>query len=249
MIERSLEVRRLVIGTDIVGYGSQDGPGTRAAQQRLIQALDETYRVVGVRLGDRGGSPLDVRRFQGPIPSVPSGDSTIDLLPPGVPEALTVSAFVRELPVVLAAANRELAVRTRLRVAITQGTAAIGPNGATGRAVTPMCRLRDSDPARTAMELVPEADLVVLLSDDVYVSSVVDGEYGLAEKQFRRVSVAAKPGDLHPELHGWLQLPGHPPPDLDGGPPRTPRPDRRRIVVESGGLVPPDGALPPAGPL
>jgi hypothetical protein len=262
MAERSLAARRLVICTDVVGYGRHGDPGTQSAQLRLIDVLDSTYAAIGVQ-----PTPLGEARFTVPVASGSrggDGDATIDLLPPDVPEARTVSRFVRELPVVLAALNRELADPMRLRVAIGQGLAEGGVNGISGRVVTPLCRIRDSDVARAAIELSPAAGVVVLLQEDIYVSSVLDGEYGLEPAQFVRVRVPAKSRDVTEGLTAWLTLPGLPPPELPGGPdepdpgpPPTVPPDRTSPPpapglgprVDIGGLVFPDSPLPPAGPV
>jgi hypothetical protein len=104
---------------------------------------------------------------------------------------------VRELDAALGAYNRRRAgdhwTRMRLRLAVHVGP--IHLDGATGwpgqHAVLP-ARLRDSAPVRTALAELPDADLAVIVSTDVYRDYITQGPGEPRPSDFRPVHVRVK---------------------------------------------------------
>jgi hypothetical protein len=234
--------RRLIITTDMVGSTKLYSSEIAAFQRRQLDLVTEALR--------RSDVPPEQ------LVREPGGDSTLDLVPPGVDEPLVVSRVILQLASLLQADNRDRTERgrIRLRLAIGQGTTGFGPNGHLGHGVPQVCRVRDSAAAKNATRAAPAADLVVLLDEQVYWAVVPGNTHGLSETGFTKVQVHGRPDDLQPELTAWLWVPGYAPLDLIT--PSTPgevAPNGDRSspigpVDQPGGLFRPGGPLPEGGP-
>ncbi|WP_229852196.1 hypothetical protein [Streptomyces albospinus] len=97
------------------------------------------------------------------------------------------------------------AARLRLRAAIHHGPVELADNGFAGTAVVATSRLLSSRYLYEALKVHDAADLALLLSDDVYRSTVAGGHTTLSVADFRRVTVREK----EYEATAWLQVPGH----------------------------------------
>jgi hypothetical protein len=187
--------RRLLLSIDAKNYGESHEQRQRAIQAGLLNVLDTAARRVG----------LDRPTWD----KQPAGDGELAVLPFGEPEleVVLVHDFVRELHDALTAHNADLlqASWLRLRLAIHYGTAMPAPNGYSGQGVVTVSRLVDSAQAKTALNLVPDANLVLVLSVRVFSDVIVQRHTPLRADDFRRVMVRNK--TFAEPAH--LYLPGH----------------------------------------
>ncbi len=121
-------------------------------------------------------------------------------------EPRLVDDFVRHLVSELREYNglRVQSARMRLRAAIHQGPVELADNGFAGSTVVATARMLGSRHLYTALKAHESADLALLLSDDVYRSTVAGGHTTVTPGDFRRVMVQEK----EYEAAAWLQVPG-----------------------------------------
>ncbi|WP_253209155.1 hypothetical protein [Streptomyces niphimycinicus] len=133
------------------------------------------------------------------------GDEELAVHPMDGTEPRLVDDFIRHLVSQLRAYNglRVPAARMRLRAAIHHGPVELADNGLAGAAVVTTARLLSSHHLYDALKADEGADLVLLLSDDVYRSVVVGGHTTLSTTDFRRVTVREK----EYESDAWLRVP------------------------------------------
>ncbi|MFC4590366.1 hypothetical protein [Sphaerisporangium corydalis] len=208
MNDLSGEVRRLCIALDVDKYDTRSGAEQREIQRRLAEVIAEAGREAGLdRLyAAEHGTPVQegtatvmFRQEQ--------RDGLLLLLPSGVSEARVIAGFVGELRVALRKHNRHLgadaAERLRLRVAFHQGPTWVGDGGFAGRAVTMVCRLRDSDELGAALARDPGADLAVIVSAQLF-EDVIEHEYrDLRKHMFHHVRVRSS--DVATDA--WISVP------------------------------------------
>jgi hypothetical protein len=238
--------RGLVVAVDVAAYGGLRIARTESVQRRLTNAVDEVHRRLRIGTDPAPGAAYLHAR-------APSGDKLVDLICGGREDEI-VAGLVLGLANVLRADNdsRTPDARMRVRVAVDQGVAGAADLGLTGADAVLACRLCDAAVGRAVLAADPGADVVALLSPEVYATSVLDGAYGLWPEHFVEVREPAKTTDLVTELNAWLTVPYRPvpaPPTTGGtanGPRPTPPADGP--VFPAAGLVLPDGPLPPAGP-
>jgi hypothetical protein len=134
-----------------------------------------------------------------------TGDGELAVLPPAEEELRVVDDYVYHLHGSLRAYNRNLCpeARLRLRVSIHHGVVVPTSNGFAGQGVVVVSRLLDARPVRAALE-VSDADLSVIVSDQVFSATVAQHYTTVGAEDFRRVLVERK------ELvdHAWLRVPG-----------------------------------------
>jgi hypothetical protein len=171
--------RWLLVSCDAVGYGSGDDLRHKSVQTALPAVLDEA--AARARL-HRVGWRREV-----------TGDGELALLPDTEPEPRVVDDYVNHLNGALTAYNRDLRqeARLRLRVAIHYGVAVRADNGYAGQGVVVVSRLVDARPVRAALE-VSDADLAVILSDQVFTDTVAQYYTSVRPEAFRRVRVENK---------------------------------------------------------
>jgi hypothetical protein len=245
-------VRRVLLAIDVERYGRRLGGEQDAVQRHLLEIISSAY----------GGAGLTWARLSHPdavglgggacVLNQDQGDGVLGLFPAGIDEPRVVAALVKGVAVGLRLHNRDRVerARLRLRMAIGQGVVRLGATGVPGRPAVEVCRLRDSGPARAALNAAPEVDLVVVLQADVFRAAVEDVNDELLVEDFRPAEVREK------EFVGtaWLTVargarfgpPGVFPasrglhPDSSGG---LDRAGGLRGMIAPGGLVPPDGLL------
>ena len=186
-------VRKLVVAYDIEHYS---GRGTRreyAAQQRLLDILEFTFRESGV--------PAGAAEIQ------EQGDGGLALLPTGgdVDEPRLIVSLVNVLVQGLTELNEDLVAdaRIRLRVALNEGVVHQAAHGYVGSAVVETCRLRDADPVRSALA-GSDAPLVLVVADGLYQDVLAHGYHGLRASAFAPVEVQVKSYTGK----AWTYLPG-----------------------------------------
>ncbi|MFF2806702.1 hypothetical protein ACFVT2_05865 [Streptomyces sp. NPDC058000] len=143
------------------------------------------------------------------------GDEQLAVAPMDGSEPRIVDDYIRHITAVLLAYNedRVRSARMRVRAAIHHGPVEVADNGFAGRTVVTTCRLLNSDPLRAALAAADDADLVLALSDTVFLNTVAGGHTTLPRSAFRRVDIREK----ECESTAWLWVPGHDPDDLDPG--------------------------------
>jgi hypothetical protein len=180
------------IAVDAQAYGSKNDRRQSETQHDLPRLLDLAAR----------GAGLDRSEWQ----IQQKGDEQLAVRPMDGTEPRLVDDYVRHLVSELREYNSQRVpeARMRLRAAIHQGPVELASNGFAGTAVVVTARLLNSRPLYGALATNSDADLVVLLSDDVFRSTVAGGHTTLSVADFRRVTVQEK----EYQAIAWLQVPG-----------------------------------------
>ncbi|WP_371624497.1 hypothetical protein OG245_17835 [Streptomyces sp. NBC_01116] len=181
-------------------YGDAEKPRMR---ERIYQVLENAFAQAGVgrdtvHMEDRG---------DGVLVSVPGRIAVTRLLGLWMVE---VHENLREV-------NPSLLVPLGLRVAMHVGPVRHDSRGISGRAVDLTCRLADSSVARQLLDR-EQADLVLVVSDSLYVDVVSAGGKFIEPKRFSPARLALKEG----EVTAWFHLPGRPAPGIGPTTPEKP---------------------------
>ncbi|MEI5132361.1 hypothetical protein RB199_09495 [Streptomyces libani] len=181
------------IAVDAQAYGGNNDRRQSEIQHDLPRILSRAAR----------GTGLD--RSQWHIQ--PKGDEELAVHPMDGTEPRLVDDFVRHLVAELREYNglRVPTARMRLRAAIHHGPVELADNGFAGSTVVTTARLLSSRHLYAALQANADADLALLLSDDVYRCTVAGGHTTLSTAEFRSVAVREK----EYEAAAWLQVPGH----------------------------------------
>lgn len=152
------------------------------------------------------------------------GDSGIVAAPADVPKDRIVGDLCHEMITALRNFNRMMNEQGRLRVRVAMAAGDIVVHGGhiNGTPVTEAARLRDSVQLRQEMRDQDEADLCLILSDQLYTDAVLNGNRDMDPAQFHRVEVSVK--DY--ATVGWIWRPHRPRPG-------DPRPDRQEAASDS----------------
>ncbi|QYA95207.1 hypothetical protein KZO11_16845 [Streptomyces anulatus] len=204
----------LVISVDARRSGQYDDAEKPRMRERIYRVLETAFAQAGVgrdtvHMEDRG---------DGVLVSVPGRIAVTRLL----------GLWMVEVHENLREENRSLLVPLGLRVAMHVGPVRHDSRGISGRAVDLTCRLADSAVARQLLDR-ERADLVLAVSDSLYVDVVSAGGKFIEPARFSRARLALKEG----EVSAWFHLPGRPAPDIGpiapeepgapaGGPPAAP---------------------------
>jgi len=155
------------------------------------------------------------------------GDSMTVAVPPEVSKGEVLGEFPHRVEREVRRFNSGRTPESQLwiRVAVAHGDVVVdGGELLGGNALIDAARIRDIDPLRAAMSAAPEAYIGLVLTDDVYRTSVRGGDPALMPNAYRQVEVKSKGY----EGTAWIRLLGADPPG-DGGPggtrePRSPKP-------------------------
>ncbi|MER7896184.1 hypothetical protein ABTX62_08640 [Streptomyces sp. NPDC096046] len=133
------------------------------------------------------------------------GDEQLAVRPLDGTEPRLVDDYIRHLVAELRAYNSQRLpeARMRLRAVVHQGLVELADNGFAGTAVVATARLLTGRPLYDALAAHPDADLALLLSDDVFRSTVAGGHTTLSTVDFTRVTVRVK----EYEATAWLWVP------------------------------------------
>lgn len=190
------------IALDVQAYGSNTDRRQSDIQHDLPRILAQAAHGAGL---DRSGWRIQAK-----------GDEELAVAPLDGTEPRIVDDYIRRIVSELRAYNR-IRVREshiRVRAAVHHGPVEIADNGFAGRAVVTTCRLLNSAPVRTALNSAERADLVLVLSDEVYRGTVAGGHTTFDKDTFRKISVTGK--ELRTDA--WLWVPRHDVHRLDLGP-------------------------------
>ncbi|WP_229713028.1 hypothetical protein [Streptomyces fuscichromogenes] len=155
------------------------------------------------RLLDRAAKGAGLDRSEWQIQR--TGDEQLAVRPQDGSEPRLVDDYIRHLVAGLRHHNAQRVpeARMRLRAVIHQGLVELAENGFAGSAVVATARLLTARPLYDALAAHPGADLVLLLSDDVYRSTVAGGHTTLSTADFTHVTVKVK----EYEASAWLRVP------------------------------------------
>ena len=205
--------RYLFLAHDASGYSGLDG-----VRQQRAQA--DIRGVIG-RAAELAGLHRDQWICQ------PRGDGELAVLPSSEPELVLLDDYVRHLTHQLRAhnADRLPGRHLRLRVAIHHGAGVGGALGVAGAGPVEVCRLLDSQQARDALA-ASTGDLVVIVSETVFLVTVADGHTTLDPGLFRRVWVSNHGYEAYAYLYAPAAAAGQggkgQPPDAAGEAGRAP---------------------------
>ncbi|WIX99567.1 hypothetical protein QRX60_36760 [Amycolatopsis mongoliensis] len=185
--------RMLLLAVDAWRYGSRDGQQQFDLQQALTTAVDAAGAAAGL-------DPAAWHRQ-------PAGDGFLDFIADSGAELALVDPFVRELDAWLGRFNHDRLpnARLRLRLAIHHGGAVPAACGYAADGPVHVCRLRDAKPSRAALALVPEANLVQVLSEPIF-GSVRQRLTTLSAADFTPVLVDEPEKEFREKA--WIRVPG-----------------------------------------
>ncbi|MEU8665967.1 hypothetical protein OG333_17205 [Streptomyces anulatus] len=192
-------------------YGDAEKPRMR---ERIYRVLETAFAQAGV---GRDAVHMEDR-----------GDGVLVSVPGHIAVTRLLGLWMVEVHENLREENRSLLVPLGLRVAMHVGPVRHDSRGISGRAVDLTCRLADSAVARQLLDR-ERADLVLAVSDSLYVDVVSAGGKFIEPARFSPARLALKEG----EASAWFHLPGRPAPDIGpiapeepsapaGGPPAAP---------------------------
>jgi class 3 adenylate cyclase len=161
-------VYRGILGIDIEGFSR--GEWTDPIRARLRDRLDRLVRQALVRS----------RIAASVIASTDTGDGLLLLLEPEVSKARLLHLVI-DMAGDLARGNQHAPAthRMRLRVVVHAGEMLADARGHTGASLNFASRLLDADAARAVLAFSPAAELVVVVSDEVYEGVVRHGYAGV----------------------------------------------------------------------
>jgi hypothetical protein len=139
------------------------------------------------------------------------GDGILAVVEPRRPEAL-VGEWAEYLHQNLRQVNRELSRPLRIRVGLGVGPFTPDRKGFSGAAVDLACRIGNCEEAKALLAGVPDAPLLVAVTDGLYQDVVRHGGRWIEPEHYRRHPVRLKEG----ERQAWFTVPGC------GGPPPEP---------------------------
>lgn len=170
----------MLVAVDATGYGSGRDQEHFTLQSGLVAVLNDAAAAADLGRG--------AWLKQG------MGDGELAILPLDEPEPVVVDGYVRHLDSALMAHNKAAPAnaKIRLRMAIHFGAAMEADNGFAGQGVVVVSRLVDSPPLRNALAAVPDANLAVILSRQVFDDVVRQGHVSFAATDFARVRVRMK---------------------------------------------------------
>jgi hypothetical protein len=179
--------RYLFLAHDASGYSGLDGARQQRAQADIRGVLGRAAELAGLH--------RDMWTCQ------PRGDGELAVLPPYESELVLLDEYVRHLTHQLRVhnADRLPGRHLRLRVAIHHGAGVGAALGVAGAGPVEVCRLLDSQQARDALA-ASEGDLVVIVSETVFLVSVAPGHTTIDPGLFRRVWVS------NHGFEGWAYL-------------------------------------------
>ncbi|MFD8409150.1 hypothetical protein ACFV1G_31265 [Streptomyces anulatus] len=223
----------LVISVDARRSGQYSDAEKPRMRERIYRVLEAAFAQAGV-----GGDAVHMEdRGDGVLVSVPGRIAVTRLL----------GLWMVEVHENLREENRSLLVPLGLRVAMHVGPVRHDSRGISGRAVDLTCRLADSAVARQLLDR-ERADLVLAVSDSLYVDVVSAGGKFIEPARFSPARLGLKEG----EVSAWFHLPGRPAPDIGPiapeGPGATGKPGVPGATEKPGATAGGPPAAPVGGP-
>ncbi|MCQ8774063.1 hypothetical protein [Streptomyces telluris] len=185
--------RHLCVAADVEKYSHHDIPSQAVIQTDLVRVLEEAALLSGL---DRASW---ARQAQ--------GDQELAVLPVGVPEPVVLGAFTRHLAVRIGDRNAARAPkeRMRLRLAVGIGVASLAALGYAGPAPVAVARYVNAPQVKAVLAAIRAANLVVIVSGQLYEDVVKSRTRGLDPEQYVRIHVRQQEFSAY----GWIHVPGH----------------------------------------
>jgi hypothetical protein len=208
---------------DIVAYSHLSPYQQAECQERLLAIIDASLRDAGVR-----PDCMSVQH-QGDACMLTFPNDNLDV-------SRVLAVMPRHFHDELSAYNRDRSARARLRVrlAFAMGPTAPGVIGRTGSTPITVVRLNNASALRAAMTAQPEAQLGLIVEDDLYRKHVAqEFRPDLAADDYVEVRVSDPVKEF--DQHAWIRLVGYPASAIDDGgqgvgvpgpPPQAIRPPR-----------------------
>ncbi|MFC4909992.1 hypothetical protein [Actinomadura gamaensis] len=170
---------RYLLGVDVAGYSRLSA----LDQARTQRDLDWAISLAAERTG------MDREAWLRQV----AGDGELAVLPAGTDGLRLVVSFPRELGRALDRVNRTRLNGQRIRVRLTlhHGTLMAGPFGPVGQAPIVVARLLEAQQLRDALA-ADGTDLVLMVSESIYVDVVQTRLEGLDPDRFEPITVEAK---------------------------------------------------------
>lgn len=183
--------RRLCWTTDVQGYGRGNDVEQAAVQKELRELLDEAATAAG----------LNRRSWE----RQEAGDGELAIVSADEPENLVVGRFTTELAALLYRRNCVVTAdkKLKVRIAADHGIVRSAAMGYVGDPVVAVSRLVGCAAGRAALNNIADANLVMMLSQQVYKDLVQRGHV-LQPAMFLRVPVKEK----EYTQDAWLFVPG-----------------------------------------
>ncbi|MFF2234849.1 hypothetical protein [Streptomyces anulatus] len=185
----------LVISVDARRSGQYSDAEKPRMRERIYRVLETAFAQAGV---GRDAVHMEDR-----------GDGVLVSVPGRIAVTRLLGLWMVEVHENLREENRSLLVPLGLRVAMHVGPVRHDSRGISGRAVDLTCRLADSAVARQLLDR-ERADLVLAVSDSLYVDVVSAGGKFIEPARFSPARLGLKEG----EVSAWFHLPGRPAPDI-----------------------------------
>ncbi|KQX56300.1 hypothetical protein ASE09_26925 [Streptomyces sp. Root66D1] len=217
-------MHRLVVSVDIRGSGRLDQQAKIGARRAMYEILETAFDAIGVPVAQ---VHLEDR-----------GDGVLAALDPAVPPVTVVGVWLEEIHQGLRAHNRGRAEPLRLRIALHSGPVAHDGRGLVGRAVDLTCRLCDSEPARGVLDADASVGLVLVVSDVLYRTVVVEGGRFVEQESYASHPVRFKETDET----AWFHVPRRSRPPLPEPATRAEAP----VPSPTPAAAPPPASAPPA---
>jgi hypothetical protein len=163
---------------DIVNYSFRSSPAKKDLQQRLADLVDGVLDDLGIRVPDTD--------HEG------TGDGMNVFLPETAEVHRALPVLLRSCGDRLAQDNARFRDRMRLRLATAVGPTGLAALGFSGKTVVDMIRLLNSEVLRRSALDNPGADLVALISDQLYSYVIDEGYPGLDPARLQRRLVTVK---------------------------------------------------------
>ena len=187
-------IRRLCVAVAADGI-ADGGPAERQAGRERVSAA----------LLDACGSAGLERVL---VSAQHTDDTEVALLPVGIDEPRVIASLTAAMAQALHRMNNGESTRVRLRMAVHEGITILTPDGFTGQAVARVSRLAGAQSLRAALAADPDADLMVMLSDQVFEDVTQFGHDGLSRDRFHRApAMIPANGDSGA---GWIYVPERP---------------------------------------
>lgn len=183
-------LRRLCVVVDVENYRGRTGPGQQAVQNTLHEVLGAAASAAGL---NRSGWYRQE-----------AGDGELAVLPTSESETALVGLLPAALDTALSDTARHCGVSLRLRVAMHHGVAVRAALGYAGTGVITARGIVDARPVRQVLSNAPEARLVVVLSDSLFIDVIRSGYTTLRASAFRRIEIDEEKF----RATAWVMAPG-----------------------------------------
>lgn len=184
-----------IVALDVVASGSRDDQLTLRMRNDLRGIVSETLARQSIDWAALDRTDL--------------GDGFRLAIPADISPSAALDPFVSNLESALREHRKAAseAARLRLRMAVHQGLVHRDGGAWAGAPMILCARLLDSAPLRQVMNLLPDADLAVIVSESIY-DSVVRHGYGLDPRSYQQVTIQEK----ETTTTAWLHVSGRRPP-------------------------------------